>query len=379
MRQIGRTIHLSLRATAFAAVLAVVALLQPAAAGAAATLTYQYNPTTKSVTLEWTLPSGESSFEFALFTTSSPCSRRGDLSPSQTSLVEVLSEPGATYYASIRTVTTTFQYLCSNVVTITVPPDTDGDRVLDPVDQCPTQSASSSNGCPTFVGNSDSDGDGVSNWADNCVDQPNAGQTDADGDGLGAACDANDGGGVQLILGSATIDGVAVGSAYTVVALKDTATTSNGSLLLISPVPREWSWAAGSAIRLGPNTAFTFERLSALLRKGSAHVDVKKSSKAFRVKAGNATVKVPAKGAKFTVEKQGKRTVVRGQAGAVKVVNSKGSKKKTVTLKKGMQTVVPNAGPPTKPVKYKLKPCKPTAQLKPFHWQCPGKLPGSAT
>lgn len=37
----------------------------------------------------------------------------------------------------------------------------------------------------------DSDGDGVSNGIDNCLDAANPGQTDSDGDGCGNACDAD--------------------------------------------------------------------------------------------------------------------------------------------------------------------------------------------
>ena len=37
----------------------------------------------------------------------------------------------------------------------------------------------------------DSDGDGVDDAADNCIEDPNASQVDADGDGCGNACDAD--------------------------------------------------------------------------------------------------------------------------------------------------------------------------------------------
>ena len=42
------------------------------------------------------------------------------------------------------------------------------------------------------VPNSDGDGDGVANGADNCPAVSNSSQTDTDGDGLGNACDSND-------------------------------------------------------------------------------------------------------------------------------------------------------------------------------------------
>ncbi len=41
-------------------------------------------------------------------------------------------------------------------------------------------------GCPNY----DSDGDGVANGSDNCIDTPNANQADCDGDGYGNACDS---------------------------------------------------------------------------------------------------------------------------------------------------------------------------------------------
>ena len=63
--------------------------------------------------------------------------------------------------------------------------DTDGDGVLDVMDNCPTASN---------AGQTDGDGDGLGNACDNCPTVANAGQEDLDGDGVGDACDLDDDG-----------------------------------------------------------------------------------------------------------------------------------------------------------------------------------------
>ena len=82
-------------------------------------------------------------------------------------------------------------------------PDTDGDGILDRLDNCPSVSNSDQldndgdglgnlcDNCPT-VSNSDqldTDGDGVGNACDNCPTVSNSDQLDTDGDGIGNACD----------------------------------------------------------------------------------------------------------------------------------------------------------------------------------------------
>lgn len=63
--------------------------------------------------------------------------------------------------------------------------DADGDGIGDACDKCPLESGQSCT--PPSAG--DMDGDGVPNGTDNCPEDANPDQTDADGDGKGAACD----------------------------------------------------------------------------------------------------------------------------------------------------------------------------------------------
>ncbi len=68
--------------------------------------------------------------------------------------------------------------------TITIETDRDGDGVLDAADNCPDTFN------PT---QEDRDGDGLGDSCDNCKDHANVDQTDSDGDGLGDVCDGGGG------------------------------------------------------------------------------------------------------------------------------------------------------------------------------------------
>jgi hypothetical protein len=79
-------------------------------------------------------------------------------------------------------------------------PDADSDGVPDSTDNCPAvanadQADADGDGigdaCDTPIG-PDADGDGVLDSTDNCPAVANAGQADADGDGIGDACDTTD-------------------------------------------------------------------------------------------------------------------------------------------------------------------------------------------
>lgn len=73
------------------------------------------------------------------------------------------------------------------------PADTDGDGVPDATDNCVNDpNANQADADGDGIGDAceaDTDGDGVIDDIDNCVDDPNANQADTDGDGIGDVCD----------------------------------------------------------------------------------------------------------------------------------------------------------------------------------------------
>ncbi len=83
------------------------------------------------------------------------------------------------------------------------PLDTDGDKVIDVLDNCPftpNRLQKNSNATrPGDVCDDDDDGDGFADIDDNCRLVPNRGQADEDGDGIGDACDA-----LSLVYGATT-------------------------------------------------------------------------------------------------------------------------------------------------------------------------------
>jgi hypothetical protein len=94
--------------------------------------------------------------------------------------------------------------------------DTDGDGINDNADNCPAVSnadqADGDNDGFGEVCDSDDDNDGVLDVGDNCQTTANADQTDTDGDGIGDACDSSNGSAGNDGSGSGSNDGSGSGS-----------------------------------------------------------------------------------------------------------------------------------------------------------------------
>jgi YD repeat-containing protein len=119
-------------------------------------------------------------YDFYLGTTPTPVLYVGGLASA--SLTAEL-QPSTTYYWQVVARDSDNGTTAGPLFMLTTDVDTDGDRVVDSVDLCPTAYD------PT---NNDTDGDGVGDVCDVCVSDPDPLQEDWDLDGVGDVCDDDD-------------------------------------------------------------------------------------------------------------------------------------------------------------------------------------------
>ncbi|MCA9858279.1 MAG: thrombospondin type 3 repeat-containing protein, partial [Thermomicrobiales bacterium] len=158
---------------------------ETASATATATPTWTETPTT-TATPTWTATATET----ASSTPTETATEQGPIvsTPADTSTSTTTATPSLTPTAS-QTLTPTATF---------APDDRDGDLVPDAYDNCvdvPNTRQTDADGdgignaCDDEPYGPDSDGDGYPDIFDNCSDVPNPDQRDADGDGIGDACD----------------------------------------------------------------------------------------------------------------------------------------------------------------------------------------------
>ncbi|MDG1309211.1 MAG: thrombospondin type 3 repeat-containing protein, partial [Flavobacteriaceae bacterium] len=88
-------------------------------------------------------------------------------------------------------------FSCNNEPTGAVSTDSDGDGIINSIDNCPeianpNQEDSDGDGIGNacdLTENTDTDGDSIIDSQDNCPEKANPNQEDSDGDGIGDACD----------------------------------------------------------------------------------------------------------------------------------------------------------------------------------------------
>jgi hypothetical protein len=163
----------------------------------------------------------------------------------------------------------------------TTPPDTDGDGAADDVDNCPEvanadQADADGDGVGDACDLPDDDGDGASNGEDNCPEVANADQADSDGDGVGDACDEN------LLPGYMTGGGSVFGDSRVTHGFSIQCDPDESSRLQVN-------WGGGNKFHLGDVTTVKCTDDPAINAKGVA-MDTQSGSGTGRFNKDPATV-----------------------------------------------------------------------------------------